>query len=87
MVDHPPRFLIFEGLSRRDTRRAARYGALVGQLSEGQLAPVVFRRRISSWRLISGYRFLADPDAVLAILEQRRAEDRELFYYTSGRAT
>ncbi len=87
MLDHSPRFVVFEGLSRRDTRRAARYGALVGQLSERQLSPAAFRRRVSSWRPISGYRFLADPDAVLAILEQRRAEDRELFYYTSGRAT
>jgi hypothetical protein len=87
MVDDPPRFVIVEGLIRRDLRRAGRYDHLVRQLDEGRLSPVVFRRRVRSWRPIAGMQFLADPDAVLALLEERRAGDLEVFVYDSGRAT
>ena len=87
MVDNPPRYLILEGLSRRDTRRAGRYEGLVAQLRQGRLTSATFRRRIASWKPIAGYTFLSDPDAVLAILDQLRAEDRETFHYESGRAT
>jgi hypothetical protein len=86
MVEAPPRFLVVEGLSRADTRRAARYEGLVGQLRDGKITPATFERRVSSWRPIAGYRFLSDPYAVLAILEERRAQDQEIFVYDSGRA-
>jgi hypothetical protein len=86
MVDSPPRFIVVTGLTRRDTRRAARYASFVGQLQDGAISGRSFRRRIGSWDPIVGYRFLADPDAVLAILEERRAHDLELFTYESGRA-
>lgn len=86
-LDEPPRYTIIEGLSRRDTRRAARHGALIGLLAERTMRPAEFRRRVSSWRPVAGYRFLADPDAVLALIEQLRAEDREVFYYDPGRGT
>jgi hypothetical protein len=86
IVGGPPRFLIVQGLSRRDTRRAARYGSLVSQLDDGAISGRAFSRRVGAWRPIVGYRFLSDPDAVLAIIEQRRAEDAEIFVYESGRA-
>jgi hypothetical protein len=41
---------------------------------------------VRGWRPIVGERFLSDPDAVLALLEDRRASDLEVFYYESGRA-
>jgi hypothetical protein len=81
----PPRWAELE-LSRRDARRAGRYMALVGQLAEGKISPRAFERRVSGWRPIAGRRFLANPDAVLALLDERRAGEEEVFYYESGRA-
>jgi hypothetical protein len=86
MVDDPPRFVVIEGLARRDVRRAARYDSLVRQLDHGQMLGVSFQRRVQGWRPIAGYTFLADSDAVLTLLEERRANDVELFVYDSGRA-
>jgi hypothetical protein len=85
-VDNPPRWAELE-LSRRDVRRAARYMAIAGQLSENKITGATFRRRVSGWRPLSnGMRFVADPSEVLALIEARRAADVELFYYESGRA-
>jgi hypothetical protein len=86
MIGAPPRFVIIEALSRRDLRRAGRYDHLVRQLDEGRISPAAFQRRVRGWRPIVGERFLSDPDAVLALLEDRRASDLEVFYYESGRA-
>jgi len=86
MVDSPPRYLILEDLSRRELSRAGRYGDLVAKLDRGRITPAVFRRRVRSWRPIAGYSFLSNSDAVLALIEQRRANDREIFYYDSGRS-
>jgi hypothetical protein len=86
MVDDPARFVIVEGLPRRDLRRAGRYDSLINQLDEGRILPTEFRRRVRSWRPIADFRFLSDPDAVLALLEELRASDQEVFVYTSGRA-
>jgi hypothetical protein len=86
MVDGPPRFIIVEGLTYRDLKRAGRYDSLVGKLQEHRFTPAEFRRRIRSWRQIAGFRFLSDPDAVLALLDERRASDQEVFVYSSGRA-
>jgi hypothetical protein len=86
MVDDPPRW-IEPQVSRRDAQRAGRYMALVGRLANREIGPDTFRRRVHSWRpLPGGLRFLADPDAVLAFIEVRRAADVELFVYESGRA-
>ena len=85
LVDDPPRQIILEGLSRADLSRAARYDNAVSQLANGRLARASFKRRFSTWRPIAGYTLLADPDAVLALLEQLRAEDREPFILDSGR--
>ena len=87
MVDYPPRLVVIEGLTRRDVRRAARYDSLVRQLDRGRIAGATFRRRIAEWRPIAGFVFLADPDAVLALLDELRAHDVELFIYDSGRAS
>lgn len=86
MVDDPPRFIIVEGLIYRDLKRAGRYDSLVGKLQEHRITPAEFRRRIRSWRPIAGFRFLSDPNAVLALLDERRASDQEVFVYSSGRA-
>ena len=72
--------------TRGETQRLARYNALVGQLAEGKISGTEFQRKVESWRPVAGQRLASDPDAVLARLEQRRAEDRELFEYRSGRA-
>ena len=86
MVGEPPRFLILEGLSRSQLRRAGRYGDLVSKLEVGRIGAATFRRRVRAWRPLEGYTFLSDPDAVLALLESRRAHDREVFVYDSGRS-
>lgn len=87
MVEDPPRFIIIETDLQLDLRRAGYYDHLVNLLASGQMAPSEFRRRVSSWRPIAGERFLSDPDAVLALLDQLRAEDRETFVYDSGRSS
>jgi hypothetical protein len=87
LVGDPPRFILVEDLSRRDCSRAGRYADLVGKLDAGRITAAEFRRRVSRWRPIAGERFLADPEAVLAILEQRRARDVEVFVYQFGGTT
>ena len=86
MVDDPVRFLVLEGFGRRQLSRAGRYADLVSKLDRGRIDPRVFRLRVRRWRSIEGFAFLSDPDAVLALLEQRRANDYEVFVYDSGRA-
>jgi hypothetical protein len=85
-IGDPPRYAEYEGLSRRDVSRAAKYDALVSNLRQGNISPQEFRRRVSAWQPIAGERFLADPDAVLTIVEERRAAGEDLFVYRSGRA-
>ena len=86
MVDDPVRFLVLDGLSRRQLSRAGRYADLVSKLDDGRISSKDFRRRVRRWRSIEGFAFLSDPDAVLALLEQRRANDYEIFVYDSGRS-
>lgn len=71
--------------TRGETQRLGRYNSLVGQLAEGRISPAEFRRKVVSWRPVAGQRLASDPDAVLARLDERRAADRELFEYRSGR--
>jgi hypothetical protein len=85
LIDGPPRQIVLEGLSRADISRAAKYDNAVSQLANGRLAPAAFERRFRRWRPIAGYRLLSDPEAVLALLDQLRAEDREPFILDSGR--
>jgi hypothetical protein len=87
MVEDDPRFIVIETDNRRDLRRAARYDNLVSQMASGRLSPEAFRRRVCSWRPIGEFRFLSDPDAVLAIIEARRAGELDLFVYSSGRSS
>lgn len=84
-VDSPPRQVLLEGLSRADLSRAAKYDNAVSQLANGRLPPAAFKRRFSTWRPIAGFTLLSDPEAVLALLEQLRAEDRQPFILDSGR--
>jgi len=85
-AEGPPRRIVIEGLSRRDVSRAARYDAFVSNLANGRISPAEFRRRMRTWRPIAGFRFLSEPDAVLALIEELRAADIELFYYEPGRS-
>jgi hypothetical protein len=85
-ADNPPRRVVIEGLARREVRRAARYDALVSNLAQGTLSPTEFRRRVRSWKPIAGFRFLSDPDGALALVDELRTADREIFVYESGRS-
>ena len=85
LFDEPPRWEDLDGLSRLEARRLGRYWHLVKELSAGRLSPLTFQRRVSSWRPLRGERLLADPTAVFALLEVRRAGDQELFFYERGR--
>ncbi|MGA3353845.1 MAG: hypothetical protein ABSD85_11755 [Acidimicrobiales bacterium] len=84
----PARFEVLEGVTRLDAKRIARYHEVTRQLVNRRsyrgkvMTPERFRRLVSQWRpLSSGDRLLADPDAVIAILETLRAEDRAVFVY------
>lgn len=87
LVADPPRFVVIETDNRRDLKRAARYDNLVSQLASGRLSPKAFQRRVGASRPIAGNAFLSDPEAVLAIIESRRAGELDLFIYSSGRAS
>jgi len=76
-------------LSRRDVRRAARHAALIRQLLNGRLAPAMFRARVRRWapftvlgppEVAGRYTFLEDADAVIALAERARAEDRDVWF-------
>jgi hypothetical protein len=84
----PPRFKVLQSVTRLDAKRIARYHELTRQLVNRRsyrgrvMTPDRFKRLVSQWRpLSSGERLLADPDAVMAILETLRAEDRDVFVY------
>jgi hypothetical protein len=85
LFDDPPRWVDLDNLSRAEARRLGRYWHLVKELSAGRLSPLTFQRRVSSWQPLRGERLLADPTAVFALLEVRRAGDQELFFYERGR--
>jgi hypothetical protein len=76
-------------MSRRDVHRSARYLGLVGRLAAGAISPGAFRARVRRWRpvTISGpetvageYRFLDDPDAVLALVEGDRVSESDIWF-------
>jgi len=91
-VDSPPRVLYEAEIARRDARRVARHLGLIAQLVEArspERAREVARRvrRVRTWRPITivgppeiagEYRFLNNPDAIVALAEQLRAEDAEV---------
>jgi hypothetical protein len=83
IVGDPPRFIIVEGLNRRQRSRVGRYMGLVEQLDHEKLSAAAFRRRVRRWRPIAGQRFLSDPEAVRAVVQRRRAADQEIFHYES----
>ena len=85
MFDDPPRWEELDRLTRLEARRLGRYWHLVRELAPGRLSPLTFQRRVLSWQPLRGERLLADPTAVLALLEVRRAGDQELFFYERGR--
>lgn len=86
LADDPPRFLILAGLTRGERRRASRYDSVVGLLVDQRISDPAFRRRVVTWRPIGGFTLLSDPEAVRAVIEERRAQDLETFVYYSGRA-
>jgi hypothetical protein len=86
--------LLFDAeFSLRDLVRVARHLALVGQLTEGRLSPAAFRARVRSWRPVTvigpseiagQYRFLSDPDAVIALAENARGDEPEWIRYPNA---
>jgi hypothetical protein len=91
-ADDPPRILYDAVVARRDARRVARHLGLLAQLAEAR-TPERARhaagrlRRVRTWRpltvlgppeLAGEVRFLADPEAALALIEIVRAEDAEV---------
>lgn len=91
--DGAPVLLYNAELSRRDLGRDARHLSLVGQLTEGRLSRAAFRARVRNWRPVAvlgppevagEYRFLSDPDAVLALAEQVRGEEPEWIRYPNA---
>ena len=85
LLDSPPRWAVLDNLTRGEARRLARYDAMMSNLVQGDLSPRAFERRVGAWRPIRGERFLADPAAVLAILDQRRQAGDETFVYLGRR--
>ena len=85
LLDGPPRWVLLGDLSRAEARRVARYDAMLSNLAQGSLGDKAFRRRVGSWRPIRGERFLADPAAVMAILDERRQAGDETFVYVGRR--
>lgn len=88
--DGVPALLYDVELARRDLGHAARHLSLVGQLLSGHLSPADFRARVSRWRPVTvlgppevagQYRFLSDPDAVIALAELARGEEPEWIHY------
>lgn len=92
LLDTPPRSELLSELSRGEARRVARYGEVVRQLLyQGRyrgavMTPARFRRVVGTWRPIRGERFLSDPDAVVALIDELRADDQELFVYERARS-
>lgn len=77
----PGSFVLFDQLTRSEARRVARYDSLLSQLDKGQLSAEAFHRRVRMWRPIRGERFLSNPEAALALLDERRVAGDEVFIY------
>lgn len=86
LLDGPPRWAVLEDLSRGERVRQARYDAMLSNLSTGDMRGATFRRRVSQWAPIRGEKFLADPAAALAILEERREAGDPLYIYKGRRS-
>jgi hypothetical protein len=76
-------------MSRRDVHRSARYLGLVGRLAAGAISPGAFRARVRLWRPVTitdpetvagEYRFLDDPDSVLALVEGDRVAETDIWF-------
>jgi hypothetical protein len=85
LLDRPPRWTVLEDVTRGEARRLARYDAMMSNLVQGDISPPAFERRVGAWRPIRGERFLADPAAVMAILDMRRQVGDPVFIYEGRR--
>jgi hypothetical protein len=83
-VVDPPREVQVTGTSRGQARRAGKYDILVTQLVEARITPADFRARVQRWAPFAGYRFLADPDAVLALVETARGSGNDRWCSACG---
>ena len=86
LLDSPPRWTVLDNVTRGEARRLARYDAMMSNLVQGDLSPRAFQRRVGAWRPIRGERFLADPAAVMAILDMRRQAGEVVFIYEGRRS-
>ena len=71
-LDDPPRAVDVR-VDDADAQVAARYAEWTRQLAEGTIRPKWFRAQVATWEPVAGLRLLADPEAVLALIEQERA--------------
>jgi|GEM_PF-4767564 hypothetical protein len=81
----PARLVTVEGASRRDARRAGVYMRASRDLVDGRIEPKAFERRFRRWKPIAGRQPLADPHAVVALVEHLRAGEEEILF-DSGRS-
>lgn len=90
-VEHPPRLVVLEDVSRSDARRAGRYMGAVGALLAVEDTDAwneraqAFQRRFKRWGPIAGHTLVTDPATLLALEEARRAGGQEV-KFDSGRA-
>lgn len=86
LIDGQRPFNVFDTVTRSEARRIARYDALTSNLLQGKISSREFRRRVGHWRPIRGERFLADPDVVIATLDERRQVGDDVFVYERGKS-
>ena len=78
LVADPPRVVELH-LAPIEVWRTERHAALVAELAEGLIAPADFEHEAGALLpLAGGLRLLADPAAVLALVEELRAQDLDL---------
>ena len=72
LLAQPARLAVIEDVTARDARRLARYETLTRALVCGEITPRTFCQTVRKWAPFHEFHFLADPEAVIAILEERR---------------
>jgi hypothetical protein len=72
-------------VTRGETVRLGNYFMLLRLYERGDVSASEFRRRVSGWRPVAGYRLEADADVALAMAASMTPEDWR-FDYRHGRA-
>jgi hypothetical protein len=75
-----------QAVSRGEARRINRFNSLSSNLAQGNISAKEFARRVGSYvPLGNGDRFLADPTALQASIEELRAQGEDPWHYEPGR--